>query len=78
MNIISLIIGVLCLALGALMIIFPDFFVELTLLRYNEFLYWSSSGKPISSSRGMEIFTRVIGCIISACGIFSIIAAVFS
>ena len=78
MGFLSFVIGVLCLVLGVLMIIFPDFFVELTLLRFNEFLYWSGTGKPISTSRGLEIFTRIIGCIISASGIYAITAAFFS
>lgn len=64
LNVLAWIVIIGTTIVGVLMIIFPDFFVELSDLWDNEFLYWIGAGFTFNTTNFDRVVTRIFGAVI--------------
>ena len=60
----TLIVVIIVIIVGILMIIYPDFFIEMSLVWKNQFRYWTGARSVLNATEGARIVTRIMGGLI--------------
>ncbi len=58
---VAIILCVLIFIVGLLMLLYPDFFIELSFFKYNQRNYWFGRGYTLNPTNADRIFTRILG-----------------
>ena len=58
---IVIILCVLIFILGLLMLLYPDFFIELSFFKYNQRNYWLGRGYTLNPTKAVRIICRIFG-----------------